>query len=153
MLNMNQPPMEIARAVQSLKGLADPTRLRLLALLGHGELTVGEICRILGHSQPRVSRHLRMLSEAGFLDRFREKQCVYYRAPATGRRAGWLRELLAAIDPEDPELKRDQVRRALIVGDRARVAASEIRDSGSQPDDAGLAVVPREEPGPGVPST
>ena len=52
---MTQPPMDIARAVQSAKGLADPTRLRLLALLGQGELTVGEISRVLGHSQPRVS--------------------------------------------------------------------------------------------------
>jgi ArsR family transcriptional regulator len=115
--------MEIARAVQSLKGLADPTRLRLLALLSHGELTVGEISRVLGHSQPRVSRHLRLLSEAGFLDRFREKQCVYYRAPATGVGAVWLRELLAAIDPGDPELQRDRARLGLVVGDRARAAA------------------------------
>jgi len=115
--------MGIARTVQSFKSLSDPTRLRLLALLGHGELTVGEICRVLGHSQPRVSRHLRLLSEAGFLDRFREKQCVYYRAPATGARPGWLRELLAAIDPEDPELQRDRARLGLVVGDRTRAAA------------------------------
>ena len=115
--------MDIARAVQSVKGLADPTRLRLLALLARGELTVGEISRVLGHSQPRVSRHLRMLSEAGFLDRFREKQCVYYGAPATGARAAWLRELLAAIDPEDPELRRDRARLAEVMGERASAAA------------------------------
>ena len=123
MLNMSQPPMDIARAVQSVKGLADPTRLRLLALLGHGELTVGEISRVLGHSQPRVSRHLRMLSEAGFLERFRDKQCVYYRAPPTGAQAAWLRELLAAIDPEDPELQRDRARLAEVMGERASAAA------------------------------
>lgn len=122
MLNMTQPPMDIARAVQSAKGLADPTRLRLLALLGQGELTVGEISRVLGHSQPRVSRHLRLLSEAGFLDRFRDKQCVYYRAPPAGAQAPWLRELLAAIDPEDPELQRDRARLGLVVGERASPA-------------------------------
>jgi ArsR family transcriptional regulator len=119
---MTQPPMDIARVVQSAKGLADPTRLRLLALLGQGELTVGEISRVLGHSQPRVSRHLRLLSEAGFLDRFRDKQCVYYRAPPAGAQAPWLRELLAAIDPEDPELQRDRARLSLVVGERASPA-------------------------------
>jgi len=117
--------MDIARAVQSIKCLADPTRLRLLALLARGELTVGEICRVLGHSQPRVSRHLRMLSEAGFLDRFRDKQCVYYRAPPDNARAGWLRELLAAIDPGDPELQRDRARFGLVVGERARARAAQ----------------------------
>jgi len=93
---------QVGQVVQALKGLADPTRLRLLSLLRHGELTVGEICRVLGQSQPRVSRHLRLLSEAGFLDRFREQQCVYYRTPATGARSGWVRELLASVNPRDP---------------------------------------------------
>jgi len=132
------PPIE--QTVQALKGLAEPTRLRLLALLGHGELMVGEICRILGQSQPRVSRHLRLLTEAGFLDRFREQQCVYYRTPATGTRSGWVRELLAGLDPEEPALRRDRVRMAVVVGDRGRVAADA--------EDAGLARLLRDELGP-----
>ena len=80
--------------VLALKSAAEPTRLRLLALLCHGELQVGEVCRILGQSQPRISRHLRLLTDAGFLDRFREQQCVYYRTPAHSSRMGWLRQLL-----------------------------------------------------------
>ena len=95
---MVEAGVKVQLAVRALKGLAEPTRLRLLALLGHGELTVGEVCRVLGQSQPRVSRHLRLLTEAGFLDRFREQQCVYYRTPATGARSRWVHELLAAID-------------------------------------------------------
>src|SRR5437868_2096911 len=138
----------LSETVPALKNLADPTRLRLLVLLGHGELTVGEICRILGQSQPRISRHLRLLTDAGFLDRFREQQRVYYRAPAAGPRLGWLRELLAAIDPEDPALQRDRVRTSVVVGDRARLAASELGGGGADPDDAGLALVLREELGP-----
>ena len=126
--------------VQALKGLAEPTRLRLLALLGHGELTVGEVCRVLGQSQPRVSRHLRLLTEAGFLDRFREQQNVYYRTPATGPRSGWVRALLAAVDPSDPALRRDRVRMTVVVADRGRVA--------SDPEDAGLGQLLREELGP-----
>ena len=66
----------IEQVVQGLRNLAEPTRLRLVTLLGHGELTVGEICRVVGQSQPRVSRHLRLLTEAGLLDRFREQRRV-----------------------------------------------------------------------------
>src|SRR5882672_1935851 len=119
---MRAESSDITQVVQALKGLADPTRLRLLSLLRHGELTVGEICRVLGQSQPRISRHLRLLSEAGFLDRFREQQCVYYRTPATGARSGWVRELLASVDPRDPALQRDHVRMAVVVSDRGRTA-------------------------------
>lgn len=145
---MNEPLARLAPSVQALKNLADPTRLRLLILLGHGELTVGEICRILGQSQPRISRHLKMLTEAGFLDRFREQQRVYYRAPAGGPRAGWLRELLAAVDPEDPALQRDRVRTAVVLADRARLAANELGGGAGDADDAGLALVLGEELGP-----
>ncbi len=139
----------IDQVVQALKGLADPTRLRLLSLLGHGELTVGEICRILGQSQPRVSRHLRLLAEAGFLDRFREQQCVYYRTPAAGPRSGWVRDLLGAVDPEDPALRRDRVRMVVVVGDRGRTAAGQLGATAPpDPGHAGLAAVLREELGP-----
>ena len=100
----------IEQVIQVLKSVAEPTRLRLVTLLGHGELTVGEICRVVGQSQPRVSRHLRLLTEAGLLDRFREQQRVYYRTPAAIPRVGWLDELLASVDPEDPALQRDRVR-------------------------------------------
>jgi DNA-binding transcriptional ArsR family regulator len=132
-----------------LKKLAEPTRLRLVTLLGHGELTVGEICRVVGQSQPRVSRHLRLLTEAGFLDRFREQQRVYYRTLSAGPRAGWLNELLAAVDPEDPALQRDRVRMAVVVGDREKSAASELGVSApADLDQIGLAAVLREELGP-----
>jgi DNA-binding transcriptional ArsR family regulator len=142
------PPM-VDQMVQALKNLADPTRLRLVTLLGHGELTVGEICRVVGQSQPRVSRHLRLLTEAGFLDRFREEQRVYYRTPAAGPRAGWHNEVLGSVDPEDPALQGDRVRMALVVGDRERAAASELGVATPEElDEAGLAAVLREELGP-----
>jgi DNA-binding transcriptional ArsR family regulator len=140
---------EVQQVVQALKSLADPTRMRLVTLLGHGELTVGEICRVVGQSQPRVSRHLRLLTEAGFLDRFREEQRVYYRTPAAGPRAGWLNEVLGSVDPEDPALQRDRVRMAVVVGDRERTAASELGVAApADLDEAGLAAVLREELGP-----
>ena len=112
--------------VSALKSAAEPTRLRLLQLLAHAEYTVGELCAVLGQSQPRVSRHLRLLTEAGFLDRFREQQCVYYRTPVGGRKLEWLRQVLAMIDPDTAVLRLDRERAARIVGDRARVAAQEL---------------------------
>ena len=123
---MRQAPATVDRVVRVLKNLAEPTRLRLVTLLGHGELTVGEICRVVGQSQPRVSRHLRLLTEAGFLDRFREQQRVYYRTPAGGPRARWLNDLLATVDPDDAALQRDRAQMGLVVGERERSAARDL---------------------------
>ena len=55
-----------------LRAAGEPTRLRLLALCAHGELSVSELTQILSQSQPRVSRHLKLLVEAGLLTRIRE---------------------------------------------------------------------------------
>ncbi len=138
----------IEQVVQGLRNLGEPTRLRLVTLLGHGELTVGEICLVLGQSQPRISRHLRLLAEAGFLDRFREQQRVYYRTPASGPRAAWLNELLAAVDPDDPALQHDRLRLAAVVGDREKAASSELGSVGlSNLDQERLVGVLREELG------
>jgi ArsR family transcriptional regulator len=139
--------------VLALKSAAEPTRLRLLALLSHGELSVGEICRVLGQSQPRVSRHLRLLAEAGFLDRFREQQCIYYRTPARLAGFGWLRQLLEQVDASEPVLKRDRERVSQVILARARAASSELRrgqpggvNSDSTPVELGAALL--EELGP-----
>jgi ArsR family transcriptional regulator len=116
----------LGEVVRTLKGVAEPTRLRLLLLLSHGEFTVGELCAVLEQSQPRISRHLRVLTEAGLLDRFREQQCVYYRAPAAGRNLQWLRQLLAMADPDAPAVKRDRQRAAQVIRERARAAAQQL---------------------------
>ena len=58
--------------LQGLRAAAEPTRLRILALCAHGELSVSDLTQILGQSQPRVSRHLKLMCDAGLLDRFRE---------------------------------------------------------------------------------
>ena len=58
--------------VAALKAAADPTRLRLLALLAAGALNVKDLTRILGQSQPRISRHLKLLTEAGLIARAQE---------------------------------------------------------------------------------
>src|SRR5947207_645465 len=68
-----------------LQALADPTRLRILALLRIMELSVGELAQILGQSQPRVSRHLKILSDAGVLERRKEGSWVFLTLAAPDR--------------------------------------------------------------------
>ncbi|HKE94148.1 MAG TPA: metalloregulator ArsR/SmtB family transcription factor [Povalibacter sp.] len=110
-------------AVAALKAAAEPTRLRLLALLSRGELTVGEICEIVGQSQPRISRHLKVLSDAGLLDRFREQNWVYYRTPSVdpGRRT--VSQILELVNERDDVLQRDRRRLQTVVAERARLAS------------------------------
>jgi ArsR family transcriptional regulator len=117
---------DLGEVVRALKSAAEPTRLRLLFLLSQAEYTVGELAAVLNQSQPRISRHLRLLTEAGFLDRFREQQCVYYRAPINGRYLEWQRQLLSMADPDAQVLKRDRERAVKVVGDRARIAARQL---------------------------
>ncbi len=74
------------QAVEVLRAAAEPTRLRILALLAREELAVLELTRILGQSQPRVSRHLKLLADAGLVERFPDGAWVFYRLAA--RRTG-----------------------------------------------------------------
>jgi ArsR family transcriptional regulator len=117
---------DMGEVVRALKSAAEPTRLRLLFLLSQAEYTVGELAAVLDQSQPRISRHLRLLTEAGFLDRYREQQCVYYRATHDARYLEWARQLLAMADPDTAVLRRDRERAVKVVGDRARVAARQL---------------------------
>lgn len=113
-------------AVSALRAAAEPTRLRMLALLARAELTVGEICEVLGQSQPRVSRHLKLLCDAGLLDRFREQLWVYYRAPASGEARDTVWQLLALVDDEDDVLRRDRRRMEEVIAERGRRAANHL---------------------------
>jgi SAM-dependent methyltransferase len=117
---------DLGEVVRALKSAAEPTRLRLLFVLSQAEYTVGELAVVLNQSQPRISRHLRLLTEAGFLDRFREQQCVYYRAPSNGRYLEWQRQLLGMADPDAQVLKRDRERALKVIANRALVATRQL---------------------------
>src|SRR3954468_22800500 len=91
----------------ALKAAAEPTRLRLLALCAHGELTVSEFTQILGQSQPRVSRHLKLLCDAGLLDRFREGAWAFYRLAQRGPAARIAASLVDMVPGGDPVLALD----------------------------------------------
>ena len=91
----------------ALRAIAEPTRLRLVILCARGELTVSELTQILGQSQPRVSRHLKLLCEAGLLDRFREGSWVFYRLSKSGAASALDRQLVAACDEGEPTIALD----------------------------------------------
>ena len=78
--------LAVQTSVAALKAVAEPTRLRLLVLLASGELNVKDLTRILGQSQPRISRHLKLLAEAGLVERAPEGSWVYFRLAEAGRR-------------------------------------------------------------------
>lgn len=93
--------------LSGLRAAAEPSRLRLLALCAHAELTVSELVQILGQSQPRVSRHLKLLCEAGLIDRFREGTWAFYRLSEMGRCADLARVLIDLIPMDDATLALD----------------------------------------------
>src|SRR5580698_3472648 len=107
-----------------LRAAGDPTRLRLLLVLREAELTVSELTQILGQSQPRVSRHLKLLCDAGLLHRFKEGSWVFYRAADRGPRAQ-LGMTLSTLAEDEPEvLEADRRRLVAIREQRAAQAAA-----------------------------
>ncbi|HEY4275337.1 MAG TPA: metalloregulator ArsR/SmtB family transcription factor [Rhizomicrobium sp.] len=110
------------RLVAMLRAAGDPTRLRLLLLLRQAELTVSELIEIVGQSQPRVSRHLKLLGEAGLLERFKEGSWVFYRAADRGKGAELGATLAALADPG--LVQADMARLMLVRQARAAEAAA-----------------------------
>jgi ubiquinone/menaquinone biosynthesis C-methylase UbiE/DNA-binding MarR family transcriptional regulator len=106
-----------------LKAAGEATRLRILALLGETELTVSDLTAILRQSQPRLSRHLRLLTEAGLIERFREGAWAFFRLGERGSSADIARALIARLNAEDAVIARDRERLAAVRG--ARVAAAQ----------------------------
>lgn len=102
---------ESGRVVGALRAAGELTRLRVLALLTEGELAVGELAQALGQSQPRVSRHMKLLTEAGLVERSPEGAWVFYRLPRAHTSERHLADaLLAMLDPQDPVLAEDAQR-------------------------------------------
>jgi len=85
------------QALAQLRAAAEPTRLRLLALCATAQLCVSDLVAVLGQSQPRLSRHLRLLTEAGLLERAPEGANIYFRVPASGAGGALVRAADAAL--------------------------------------------------------
>src|ERR1700683_1339747 len=107
----------------TLKAAAEATRLRILTLLAETELTVSDLTEILHQSQPRLSRHLRLLAEAGLGERFREGAWAFFRPGETGSAADIARTLIPRLDANAPIIARDRERLAAVRS--ARVTAAQ----------------------------
>ena len=115
-----------------LRACAEPTRLRLLALAARGAFCVLDFTEILGQSQPRLSRHLKLLCDAGLLDRVREGANVWFTlAPG----AGLAREVLARLPDDDPVLAADRRQAARVQAERARAASEAFHRQGADWDE------------------
>jgi ArsR family transcriptional regulator len=118
--------------LQRLKTLGDLTRLRLVALCRQGECSVSELTRVIGQSQPRISQQLKLLCEAGILQRFRDGKRVFYRVTESGGHDEDLRPLLELIPGNDPLFIEDykQLRqlRGQGIGEPDRDKAFELAD-------------------------
>ena len=96
------------RLLRWLRAAGEPTRLRLLRLCADAALSVSDLAQALGQSEPRVSRHLRILCESGLLERLPQGQWVHYRVAPGADALSFVRGLLAQLDGRDPQLQHDR---------------------------------------------
>jgi ubiquinone/menaquinone biosynthesis C-methylase UbiE len=120
----------------ALRAAAEPTRLRILALTARGAFNVSELVAILGQSQPRLSRHLRLLVEAGLLRRQQEGVFCWFAPPeTTDPRGDLVRSLLARLPAQDAVLEADRRLAAQALSERARIASDTFRQKGADWDE------------------
>src|SRR5919204_3133503 len=115
-------PLPFGELHIALRAAAEATRLRILVLLAEAELTVSDLTDILRQSQPRISRHLRLLSEAGLVERFREGSWAFFRLGERGGPAEVARELICRLDPGDATITRDRARLTAVRNQRSDAA-------------------------------
>jgi ArsR family transcriptional regulator len=117
-----------SQVVLWLKAAGEPTRLRLLALCAEGALTVSDLAQAVRQSEPRVSRHLKILCGAGLLARTREGQWVRHGVADDAGAVAFVRGLLLQLDRRDPILLRDRAEvRVLAALEREGVPAESSR--------------------------
>jgi DNA-binding transcriptional ArsR family regulator len=107
---MSDPSNSFNQVVQWLRTAGETTRLRLVALCAERDLSVSDLAATVGQSEPRVSRHLKILCEAHLLERLRQGQWVHYRVTRHEPAAAFVQGLLAQINHSDPVFARDRGR-------------------------------------------
>lgn len=118
--------------LSQLRAAAEPTRLRLLAVCARGAFCVTDLCDVLGQSQPRLSRHLKLLVEAGLLARLPEGVNVFFQVPAG---ADLVHSLLARLPEDDQLLAADRRQAVRLAAERAREASAAFRRDGADWDE------------------
>ncbi len=107
---MSEPPNSFAQVVQWLRSAGEATRLRLIVLCAEGDMSVSDLAATVGQSEPRVSRHLKILCDAHLLERLRQGQWVHYRVTQSEPAAAFVLGLIAQVNRADPVLIRDRGR-------------------------------------------
>jgi len=131
--------------LSGLRAAGEPSRLRLLALCAHAELSVSELVQILGQSQPRISRHLKLLVEAGLLVRFREGVSVFYRVSDSGEGGELARTLVDLLPQDEGDIARDLMRLEQVKRRRAAAAEAYFEENAAQWDQIRRLHVPEED--------
>ena len=108
------PHATLDTMVDTLKAAAESSRLRILALLSRGDLTVSDLTEILNQSQPRVSRHLKLLLEAGLIGRYQEGSWAYFRLSDSDTERDFVNGLVSRVHLSDPQVERDLERLAAV---------------------------------------
>lgn len=115
-------PVSLSAMLTTLKAAGEETRLRILALLTEGELNVSDLTDILAQSQPRISRHLKLLTEAALIERQREGAWAFFRLADHSAGAVAVRDLVARLERDDPQLQADRERLQAVREARAQAA-------------------------------
>lgn len=132
--------------LSALRAGAEPTRMRILALCARGAFCVSELVTILGQSQPSLSRHLRLLVEAGLLRRQQEGVFSWFTLPEPGQAFGELARLLVSRLPGDePVLEADRRLAVQTLAERARTASESFRAQGADWDETTALGLPTAE--------
>tara|TARA_R110002096_G_scaffold435548_1_gene661424 strand:- start:83896 stop:84834 length:939 start_codon:yes stop_codon:yes gene_type:complete len=131
--------------LNALKAAGEETRLRILALFKSGELTVTELVTVLRQSQPRISRHLRLLCEAGLLERHREGTWIFYRLADVGDKAELVKSIMDYIPYSDQILQHDQERLRQVKEERDRKAAKYFQENAANWDKIRSLYVPERQ--------
>jgi ubiquinone/menaquinone biosynthesis C-methylase UbiE len=121
---LSRSPVTLEAMVDTLKAAAESSRLRILALLARGDLTVSDLTEILNQSQPRVSRHLKLLSEAGLIGRYQEGSWAFFRLSDNEGARDFANGLVTGLSAGDPQIERDLERLAGVKRKRQERAAA-----------------------------
>ena len=130
------------KLLTALRAAAESTRLRILSVLRSTELTVSELVEILNQSQPRVSRHLKLLCDSGLLERYREGAWVFYHLADTGKMSDIVRSIIEMIDLNDSIFNNDQSRLKDIKARNAEIATQYFSRNASEWDSIRHLAVP-----------
>lgn len=122
----------VDQLITVLRAAGESNRLRILALCAAGDLSVTELTRILGQSQPGVSRHLKLLCDAGLLERHQEGSWAFFHLPTGGEKARIVQFLVSQIERDDVLIARDRARLDAILRERAERSDAYFRENAAR---------------------